>query len=152
MNRIVLLLLAVVAAVPARAEGRAWPIIPRGTVIAGATVRVPARAVDAKAPPLRDDGRVRAALVACVDVARRTAPGAGAVVIDIDSVMAKRGGIAATGRVAVNRLGHAWRPGDRVYGRGWRGDFRGWTPALRGFDAVRFACTRKAGRTSTLFM
>ncbi|MCH7629441.1 MAG: hypothetical protein IH997_12130 [Proteobacteria bacterium] len=128
------------------------PIVPRGTAIAGAIVRVPARAVDATAHPLRDDGRVRAALAACVGEVERTVPGAAADVIDIDSVMAARRHIEVTGRVAVNRLGHAWRPGDRVYGRGWRGDFRGWTPALRGFDAVRFSCTRKAGQTSVMFI
>lgn len=144
-------MLAVVAAVPARAEGPAWSIIPRGAVIAGATVRVPARAVDATVHPLRDDGRVHTALAACVAVAQQRAPGAGADVIDIDSVIVTPRGIATTGRVAVNRLGHAWRPGDRVYGRGWRGDFRGWTPALRGYDALRFSCSHEA-QTTVSFM
>ncbi|WP_225205889.1 hypothetical protein [Novosphingobium huizhouense] len=103
-------------------------------------MRVPARATDAQRIPLADDGRVRGAIAACIAAAEQAAPGSGADAIDVTQVEPRAGGYRIAGRVAVNRLGRPWQAGDRVYGRGWRGDFRGWTPALRGYDAVRFTC------------
>lgn len=120
-------------------------IVPRGEVIAGALVRVPARATDALTHPLVDDGRVRGAIAACVAQAERSAPGRSADALAITSVERVGAEYRIAGRVAVNRLGRDWRSGDRVYGRGWGGDFRDWKPALRGFDALKFSC-RETGQ------
>ena len=134
---------AVTSSAPVRADAPA-PVIARGERVNGATVRVPARATDAAAAPLIDRGRLRNAIAACIDEAERAADGAGADAIDVSEIAQLESGWRVVGRIAVNRLGRAWQDGDRVYGRGWRGDFRGWTPALRGYDAVRFSCTYRS--------
>jgi len=96
----------------------------------------------------------RSAVEQCVRAAERTASrssrGGRAKVTDIRNVDRKYGGYEVKGRIAVNRMGHDWRSGDRVYGNGWGGDYRGWNSGYRGYDSGRFTCTIRHGRVVDL--
>jgi hypothetical protein len=99
-------------------------------------------------------GDPRSAIEQCVYAAERAAGrysyGGNAKVTDIRDVDAKRDGYTVRGRIAVNTLGRNWRGGDRYYGNGWGGDYRGWNSRYRGYDAGGFTCKVRFGRVVDL--
>jgi hypothetical protein len=99
-------------------------------------------------------GNSRDAVEQCVTSAERTANrysyGGRADVTDVRSVQRTRDGFTVRGRIAVNTMGRNWRSGDRSYGRGWNGDYRGSNSRLRGYDSGSFTCKVRYGRVSDL--
>jgi hypothetical protein len=99
-------------------------------------------------------GNSRNAVEQCVRSAERTANrysyGGRADVTDIRSVQRTRDGFNVRGRIAVNTQGRNWRSGDRNYGRGWNGDYRGANSRLRGYDSGSFTCKVRYGRVADL--
>jgi hypothetical protein len=99
-------------------------------------------------------GNSRNAVEQCVSSAERTANrysyGGRADVTDIRSVQRTRDGFTVRGRIAVNTQGRNWRSGDRNYGRGWNGDYRGANSRLRGYDSGNFTCKVRYGRVADL--
>jgi hypothetical protein len=67
-------------------------------------------------------------------------------VTDIRDIRETRWGYEVRGRIAVNAMGHDWRRGDRNYGSGWGGDYRGWDNSHRGYDSGSFKCKFERGR------
>jgi hypothetical protein len=96
----------------------------------------------------------REAVEQCVNAAERSANrysyGGRADVTDIRSVQRTRGGFNVRGRIAVNTSGRNWRNGDRNYGNGWNGDYRGANQRLRGYDSGSFTCKVQYGRIADL--
>jgi len=92
----------------------------------------------------------RAAVEMCVRSAESNASrkswGGRADVTDIRSIRDTRKGYTIKGRIAVNTQQRAWRNGDRRYGNGWGGDYRGWNNNLRGYDSGNFTCKIEYGR------
>jgi hypothetical protein len=101
-----------------------------------------------------DYGNPRRAVEMCVNTAARQANrysyGGRARVTDIRDIDRNRDGYTVRGRIAVNTQGRYWRNGDRNYGRGWGGDYRGWNNNLRGYDAGSFTCKVRYGRVSDI--
>jgi hypothetical protein len=99
-------------------------------------------------------GNSRNAVEQCVNAAERSANrvsyGGRADVTDIRSVSRTRDGFNVRGRIAVNTQGRNWRAGDRAYGGGWNGDYRGTTSRLRGYDSGSFTCKVRYGRVADL--
>jgi hypothetical protein len=99
-------------------------------------------------------GDPRSAVSQCVYAAERSANrysyGGSAKVTDIRDVDAKRDGYTVKGRIAVNAMGRNWRSGDRYYGNGWGGDYRGWNQRYRGYDAGSFTCKVRFGQVVDL--
>lgn len=99
-------------------------------------------------------GSSRNAVEQCIYTAERSAGhysyGGNAKVTDIRSVKGTRDGYTVRGRIAVNQMDRNWRAGDRVYGRGWNGDYRGWNARYRGYDSGTFTCKVRYGRVADL--
>ena len=99
-------------------------------------------------------GNSRQAVEQCVSSAERTANrysyGGRADVTDVRSIQRTRDGFTVRGRIAVNTMGRNWRSGDRSYGRGWNGDYRGSNSHLRGYDSGSFTCKVRYGRVADL--
>lgn len=95
-------------------------------------------------------GSPRSAVEQCVNAAERQASrysrGGRADVTDIRDITRTRDGYRVKGRIAVNTRDHDWRRGDRRYGNGWGGDYRGWNDRLYGYDSGKFTCRVKYGR------
>jgi hypothetical protein len=94
-------------------------------------------------------GSPRRAVEQCVWAAERDASRYSygrADVTDIRQVRDTRYGFEVRGRIAVNTQGRDWRRGDEYYGRGWGGDYRGWSHNLRGYDSGSFKCRVERGR------
>jgi hypothetical protein len=168
---------AMTSATPAMARDRDDGIS-TGEVIAGALILGGIAAVVASSDNDRDDrysgryddydygrsgydngygynrGNSRNAVEQCVRSAERTANrysyGGRADVTDIRSVQRTRDGFNVRGRIAVNTQGRNWRSGDRNYGRGWNGDYRGANSRLRGYDSGSFTCKVRYGRVADL--
>lgn len=98
-------------------------------------------------------GNPRQAIEQCVRAAERNAARYSygrADVTDIRDVRNTRWGYEVRGRIAVNTRGRDWRSGDRYYGNGWGGDYRGWNNSLRGYDSGSFKCKVERGRVVDL--
>lgn len=98
-------------------------------------------------------GSPRSAIERCVRAAESEASRHSygrADVTDIRSVRERRDGYEVRGRIAVNTRGHHWRNGDRRYGDGWGGDYRGWNEGHRGYDSGSFSCRVEYGRITHL--
>lgn len=67
-------------------------------------------------------------------------------VTDVRNIRQTRWGYEVRGRIAVNSQGRDWRRGDRYYGSGWGGDYRGWDNSHRGYDSGSFKCKFERGR------
>ena len=94
-------------------------------------------------------GNPRRAVEQCVYAAERNANRYSygrADVTDVRDIRETRYGYEVRGRIAVNSNGRDWRRGDGYYGRGWNGDYRGWTDNLRGYDSGSFRCRIERGR------
>ena len=107
----------------------------------------------------RDDRRYgysspRSAVEQCVQVAESNASrysyGGQAKVTDIRKVDRKRDGYKIEGRIAVNTMNRNYRSGDRRYGSGWGGDYRGYNDRYAGYDSGKFKCQVKYGRVVDL--
>lgn len=96
----------------------------------------------------------RRAVEMCVRTAEsqasRVSWGRHADVTDIRRVQNTRHGYTVRGRIAVNTMNRAWRPGDNRYGRGWGGDYRGHNSRLAGYDSGNFTCKVEYGRVTDL--
>ncbi len=103
-----------------------------------------------------DNGRYgdpRQAVQMCVNAAERGASRYSygrADVTDIRDIDRNSRGYTVRGRIAVNGMGRDWRSGDSNYGRGWGGDYRGWSQGLRGYDSGSFKCKVEYGRVVDL--
>ena len=98
-------------------------------------------------------GNPRQAIEQCVRTAERNAARYSygrADVTDVREVRNTRWGYEVRGRIAVNTRGRDWRDGDRYYGNGWGGDYRGWNNSLRGYDSGSFKCKFERGRVVDL--
>jgi hypothetical protein len=94
-------------------------------------------------------GSPRRAVEQCVRTAEREASRYSygrADVTDVRDIRETRWGYEVRGRIAVNPLGRDWRRGDRYYGSGWGGDYRGWENSHRGYDSGSFSCKFERGR------
>lgn len=94
-------------------------------------------------------GSARRAIEQCVRTAEREAGRYSygrADVTDVRDIRETRWGYEVRGRIAVNSLGRDWRRGDRHYGSGWGGDYRGWDNSHRGYDSGSFKCKFERGR------
>jgi hypothetical protein len=94
-------------------------------------------------------GSPRRAVEQCVRTAEREASRYSygrADVTDVRDIRETRWGYEVRGRIAVNSLGRDWRRGDRYYGSGWGGDYRGWENSHRGYDSGSFSCKFERGR------
>lgn len=94
-------------------------------------------------------GHARRAIEQCVRTAEREASRYSygrADVTDVRDIRETRWGYEVRGRIAVNSMGRDWRRGDRHYGSGWGGDYRGWDNRHRGYDSGSFKCKFERGR------
>lgn len=94
-------------------------------------------------------GSPRRAVEQCVRTAEREASRYSygrADVTDVRDIRETRWGYEIRGRIAVNSQGRDWRRGDRYYGSGWGGDYRGWDNSHRGYDSGSFKCKFERGR------
>ena len=161
---------AVSSATPAMARDRGG--IDAGDVIAGALI-IGGIAAIAAASSNRDrdrdyrydrggyggDGRYdrrgdpQQAVEQCVRAAERAASRhsyGNANVTDVRDIKRTSRGYEVKGRIAVNTMGRDWRNGDSRYGRGWNGDYRGWSDRNRGYDSGNFKCKVEYGRIRDL--
>lgn len=98
-------------------------------------------------------GSPRRAIEQCVRTAEREASRYSygrADVTDVRDIRETRWGYEIRGRIAVNTMGRDWRRGDRYYGSGWGGDYRGWDDRNRGYDSGSFKCRVEQGRITDL--
>jgi len=95
-------------------------------------------------------GNPRQAVEQCVRAAEQYAGrgsyGGRADVTDVRDIDRTRYGFKVKGRIAVNTQGRDWRSGDARYGRGWGGDYRGYSDRNRGYDSGSFECRIERGR------
>lgn len=166
--------MAISSATPAFAEHRDRDGISAGEVIAGALIIGGIAAVAASAGNDRDYDRgydrdyrydragydgynrgygyrenPRRVVEQCVRSAEREASRYSygrADVTDVREIKQTRWGYEVRGRIAVNQMGRDWRRGDRYYGSGWGGDYRGWNDSYRGYDSGSFKCKFERGR------